>query len=214
MTLVVTGLPASNETKFVTTLLWTGALCGTVGLTIIMIPGSTRWWLIRQLPRLPVVGKTFGELINGVVLYQARPRVIVCGVVIGLVSHAALITGFYCAGRSIEPWVLDLPKHFYFMPMAELFATMLPTPGGIGGLEGAVQYSYQSLAQGEVSSEQAQNAGFIAALMFRLIQVGIASIGMLYYFASRQEITSALVDAQSETERGLAVSAVGTVAPR
>jgi uncharacterized membrane protein YbhN (UPF0104 family) len=101
---------------------------------------------------------------------------------IGLVSHALLIIGFYCGGRAVEPWVADLSQHFLFMPIAETFATLVPTPGGLGGLEGAVQYFYESVAQGAVPAKQAQNAGFIAALMFRLVQLGIATVGTAWFW--------------------------------
>ena len=193
MTLAMRGLPVSPETRIVTGLLWVGTVCGVLGFTIVLIPGSTRWWLVRQLPRLPLLGRTFHELIQGVLLYQKRPLVIVSSILIGMASRGAAIVGFYCSGRAIEPWVLDLAKHFYFMPMAELFATLLPTPGGIGGLEGAVQYSYQALAEGAVTPLAAQHAGFIAALIFRLILVGIAGTGMLYFLSSQRDASSVLV---------------------
>lgn len=194
MTLVVRGLPASPEIRIVTCLLWLGSISGILGLTVALIPGSTRWWLVRQLPRLPLVGRTCGELMQGVVLYQARPQVIVSSVLIGMASRTVAIIGFYCAGRAIEPWVLDLAKHFYFMPMAELFATLLPTPGGIGGLEGAVQYSYQSLAEGVVPPLAAQHAGFVAALIFRLVAVGVAGLGMCCSILVQEVETSVLAE--------------------
>jgi hypothetical protein len=205
MTLFATGLPEGSRANLIVGLLWGGALSGLTGIGVMLIPGVTRWRIVQSVTRLPVVGKTLGELIHGVGLYQSRPMVLVGSVLLGLVSHGALISGFYFGARSVAPWTPDLGQHFVFMPIAETFATLVLLPGSMGGLEGAAQYFYDVFSQGEVSSKEAQSAGFIGAIIFRLVQLGISCVGYGYYLASRKEI-SAAIDA-NETPRAAAPTA-------
>lgn len=197
---LVQDLPVSRELQLATLSLRVGSLAGLTGIGLMMSPAVTRSRLFAWLARLPVVGKFVAELVFGVGMYQSKPRVVGAAMAISLLGHCILITGFYLGALALHlPWIPDLPTHFYFMPNAELFGVLIPVPGGVGALEGAVQWFYEQLNPGAVSTEEAGAAGFLAAIAFRIMTLLVAAIGGSYYFAVRQEISVAMEEVKQET---------------
>lgn len=186
-------VPDKKELHAATLLLWIGTLGGLIGLGFMLFPGTTRWRWVNALRRLPVVGHGIGDLIEGVDLYQSKRGILLGALGLSILGHSGLIGGFYCCALWMQqPWMPDLTTHFYFMPNAELFGVLIPVPGGVGALEGAIQWFYKELNTGAVSAEEAAGAGLMAALAFRVVTAGIAAAGVGYYLTARREIASAM----------------------
>lgn len=214
-TWMLSGTVDSSELKYAGWSMWGGSLAGIVGLFLMLYTQAPRWRIVGLLRHLPLVGHAFGDLLNGILLYQTRRRVIIGSVLLSLVSHSALIGGFYVGALAILPWVPTLGEHFYFMPLAELCGVVVPLPGGIGALEGAIQYFYMQVAGADVTQEAAREAGFVAALMFRAVTLLIAAVGASYYLASRQQIRATLdeISHLPEEEASSAVVSGNTTPP-
>lgn len=198
-TFFVTALPDSRELQLATLLLWIGSGGGVLGLVLMLHPATTKWGWVKRLVHLPYVSHHIGDLLHGVGLYQSKRNVVLTSLAISVLGHGGLITGFYLCALAMQPkWVPDLGTHFYFMPNAELFGVLIPVPGGVGALEGAIQWFYERLAVGipDVTAADAAAAGFIAAIAFRVVTLAIAAVGAGYYFTSRQEIAAALEEAE------------------
>ncbi len=192
-------VPNDEKLKLCTLLLWVGAMSGLVGVGLMLLPATTRWRWVNALPRLPVVGHLIGELIEGVKLYQSQPGVLLKALSLSVIGHAGLISGFYCCALWMQqPWIPDLATHFYFMPNAELFGVLIPAPGGVGALEAAVQWFYSLLRPLNVAQAQAEAAGLMATIAFRVVTMGIAAIGGAYYFTARREIAAAIHEAERD----------------
>jgi uncharacterized membrane protein YbhN (UPF0104 family) len=204
--LLPVSVPQTKELQTVQWLLWFGSVSGLIGLGVMLHPASIRWAWIKRLTHLPVVGRRLGELLHGVMLYQSRPAAVVSAVVISLCGHIGLILSFYCCARALLPWYPNLITHYFFMPPAETFAAFFPTPGGIGGLEGAVQWFYQRLADGTVTQAQAGGGGFLATIAFRVVGLLVAAVGTVYYFSSRADIQRATGHEAQSDAREVAAS--------
>jgi uncharacterized protein (TIRG00374 family) len=195
-TLLPSDIPRSPELEVVTALLWIGTLAGLAGLAVLLVPATTRWGWVNRLPNLRFVGKILGELLHGVKLYQTKPKVVLMAMGLSLIGHAGLITGFYfCALWMRQPWIPDLVSHFYFMPNAELFGVLIPTPGGVGALEEAISWFYVQLRPALIPLKEAAGAGAMAAIAFRVVTVAVAAVGGGYYITSRREISAAMDEA-------------------
>lgn len=179
-------------------LLWAGTAGGVVGLVVMLHPAFPRSRLLRRLVRLPKVGNLLGGLINAVLLYQQRRVVLVLTVLISIVGHFGTLSSFYFCALAINAgnaapgyWTQLL-----LIPMAELFAFIVPVPGGVGALEAAIGYYYvvasQALGNAGVTIDQAKAAGIGAALANRLATVVIVAVGAGYYMTARGEINRAL----------------------
>ena len=191
--------PPNPKLRLTTLLLLCGSLGGLTGLVLMLLPATTRWKWVNRLPQIPFVGKMIGELIHGVKLYQSKPAAVFGALGLSLIGHTGLITGFYfCALWMQQPWIPDLAGHFYFMPTAELFSALFPTPGGIGALEEAVSWFYIQLKPEAIPEAQAAGAGAMAGIAFRIVTMSIAAIGYGYYITSRREISAAIAEASHE----------------
>lgn len=196
-TLFYRHLRQSVELRTAALFLWVGSLGGLIGLGLMLSPSVTRWRGVRIVERLPLVGHALGELLHGVELYQTKKKAILLSVLVSLVAHIGMIGGFYCCALAMrQAWIPDLGAHYYFMPIAELFGVLIPVPGGVGTLEGAIAQSYRSIAAvSSIPGDQAFAAGLAAALAFRVVTVAIAAVGLAYYVTARKEISQALEDA-------------------
>ncbi len=199
-TLIPHDFPDTPQVQAMSTLLRVGALAGLAGLTFLLIPATTRWSGVQRLTNLPLVGRIVGELLRGVTLYQSKPWTLLTALALSLAGHAGLIGGFYCCAQWMnQPWTPDLTAHFYFMPSAELVAALGLVPAGIGPLEWAIKTSYVVLKPATVTEAQAAGAGFATAIAYRIVSVGMAVVGGVYYFNSRREISAAVQQAALDT---------------
>jgi uncharacterized membrane protein YbhN (UPF0104 family) len=195
------GIPENPDLRLVTLLIWCGAGGGLVGLVVMLVPATTRWGWVNRLSRLPVVGRAVGELIEGVKLYQEKPKVVLAALGLSLPGHAGLITGFYlCALWMKQPWVPGLVEHFYFLPPTELFAVLIPTPGGVGALEEGVSWFYGQLRPDLILQADALAAGATAGIAYRVVALSVAALGAVYYFSSRREISAAMEETAHSAE--------------
>jgi uncharacterized protein (TIRG00374 family) len=182
-------------------ILWVGAIVGVVAIAVLLHPAVPRSKWLNRLVRLPAVGRAMGGVINAIVLYQRRRRVVAAAVGISILGHFAMLSSFYFCMRT-----LDLQQsspgywgHIMLIPGAEMAGAVVPTPGGVGALEGAVQASY-AVANAAVGSQVDESAalasGLFTCMVFRVINVLIIAIGAFYYFAARRTIDAAIEDAE------------------
>ncbi len=169
-------------------LLWLGSLCGILGVSLLLQPFITQNRLIQKLGTLPKVGRIIMGILNGVVLYQSRPRMILLAILIGIFSHAANFTGMYCCalalGRADE--APSLISHYFLMPAAA-FTALLPVPGGIGPQEFVIKELY-SLKSGSSA------LGLWAAIAFRIVNLAISAIGLIYYLPMRRQVDRVIAE--------------------
>ncbi len=174
--------------------IWAGAIAGTLALAILLHPAVPRSRLSGLFSRLPLVGKPIGDLIAALVLYQAKRNILVMGVLIGIAGHAGMLSSFYFAGRAISPAnsIPDYWSHLQFIPMAELFGVLIPLPGGLGALEGAIGHFYaMTLGDDGIAS------GILTGIAYRALTIVIAGVGAGYYLTARRDIDQALKEAES-----------------
>lgn len=162
---------------------WGASIIGVIGLVLMMIPAVTRlsWWSL--LFKLPVVGKVFAELFQGISLYQSRPRVIVLSMVISILGHLGMLSTFYLCGLAVNlaKDMPDLITHWQLIPAAELAGVMAVfIPGGVGVLEGAVGMSYELAGTDEAN-------GILTGVAFRIVSVLMATPGLVYYLLYMQQ---------------------------
>ena len=114
-----------------------GGLGGLAAIALLMMPAVTGNPLVRSIPRLPVVGKLCGQLIDALTLYQSRWRMVAFVMLLSIAGHFAMLWSFYCCALAIHP-PDDIPsfaEHLQLVPAAELTGVIIPSPGGVGALE-------------------------------------------------------------------------------
>lgn len=170
----------------VRTVFWLSSIAGSVGLVILLIPAVTHSRWIGWVAHLPVVGRVFQQLLDGLALYQQRPIVLLGATSLAVIGHCLMISGLYCCALGLGGWAPSLASHLYFTPAAEIIG-LIPTPSGIGPQEFAIQEGYGAVAGTQVSPATARQSGFFAGIAFRLIHMFIAAVGAIFYFSARSQ---------------------------
>lgn len=157
-------------------LLTTGSLVGVTALCVMLHPAAVRSRLWKRLSDLPKIGGIVEELTRGVSLYQQRRRTIVGCLLLSMAGHISSITACFCCVVALRQTVLapGYLTHALLVPIAEVAASVLPLPGGIGAREGAMQYLYANLSS---SGTAAGEAGFFVAIGFSLVSIVVAAAG-------------------------------------
>lgn len=202
--LLPTSVQLGPELQTVIWGLWGGTLASLVGLTAILSPAITSSkWLDG-----PMNWRLGGKLITGLVsaarLYQNDRQSVISALLLSIVGHIGILSSFYLCALALHPGraIPDYSGHLLFIPAAEIFGVLVPTPGGLGALEAAVQTLYGLAAGTEISAEARQAAeadGLLTAVAFRVITLMIAGVGLVYYFASRKQLI-AVVEEGSPTD--------------
>lgn len=200
------GTRPGPELQWAVWVLWGGAIAGLVGVSLMFVPAFTHSRLMHWLTTWKFVGKIIKELMDSVQLYQSKPYVVFGAAGLGLLGHFLFLSAFYfCAlsvhqGQIIPSWI----DHIVGLPLPEAVSAAVPTPGGIGALEAAVSWFYeqhQRSVDPQSTTEQLKTAatnGFLTALGYRLTTFVWGAVGVLYYFASRKEISQAVHVAEAE----------------
>jgi len=168
---------------------WISSTVGTLGLLALMIPAVTKSPLVSWVSHLPLVGRVFSQLLEGLALYQRRPAIVVAATGIAFVGHIMMCVSLYCCAVGLGGWSPSILSHFYLTPAAEIIG-LIPTPGGVGPQEFAILELYRTFRPTGITLEVSGQVGFMASLAFRLNTMLIAAFGALFYFAAKDEITS------------------------
>jgi uncharacterized membrane protein YbhN (UPF0104 family) len=157
--------------------LWTApalALCTTVGLALIGLPGYQKWAILRAAwSRVPA---SLQNLLGTLHECLTRPGLLTVAILLSLLNHALVITTYLVAAvllGDVLPWY----AHFVLSPLATVLNMVAITPGGIGLTEGAFSLLYAS-----AGSSQGASVG----LLGRILQyLSFTASGMLALFGMR-----------------------------
>jgi len=171
-----------------------GGVGGLIGLAVMLHPAVPRSRWLNKLIHLKFVGHIIGELINALLMYQSRRRVLIAAVLLSVPGHLGILSSFYFCSRALFPAesVPNYVEHLQIVPAAELAGVLaFFMPGGVGALEEALAWFY-------TLADCAADDGFLAAIAFRGLTILIALIGVGYYFAARRDINKALDESAQE----------------
>ncbi|MCY2995061.1 MAG: lysylphosphatidylglycerol synthase transmembrane domain-containing protein [Planctomycetota bacterium] len=166
----------------------------TVAALLMLFVPFQNWRLFVRLCRLPKVGPVLGRLASALHVYRRNLRAVVLALALSLVVHAVFPVSLYLVAQSFYTHPPTITEHFVIVPLS-LSVGAIPTPGGLGTFELAMDQLYKLLAP-ETNAE-----GIIVALTYRLMTLVIAAIGVIYYVTSRREVQSLLEEAEAEQRR-------------
>jgi glycosyltransferase 2 family protein len=167
-------------------------LGSTIAFGLMLIPGATKLPIWDRLEHVVGIGPVLKKLVDAMRTYrQSSPRILLA-VAMSFAVHTFYVAMVYFVGRGIldaegnvhQP---DLATHFVFTPIS-MVAGALP----IGAFEATLNGMYYVFSPPGVPAIQ----GFLIALTYRLLQVSVATIGVFYYLAGRQEVQQLLDEAE------------------
>lgn len=193
----------SSELKAICIFLWCGAIGGAIGIWMTLHPAFLQSRFVQFFTKIKKVGHIVEELISVLEQYRGQSRSLFFVLFLSLIGHFKMLACFYFCSLSmgqagIAPgfWM-----HLVIIPGAELAGVIIPTPGGLGVLEGAIVIVYQYAAMATdptLSKEVVSSAGVLTGLAFRAISISIAIIGVIYYMAQRKQYDEAIAEQENE----------------
>lgn len=191
--LLVCGLPnTSAELRTISHLTLGATGIGGVGILMLLVPGFTSGAVSEFLTGLPRIGKTLGKLITAVRIYRKRWPTIVVAVAMSLGTHALFALALFLIASALFQHVPTLLEHMIMSPLGMVTGTLPFTPAGFGAFEFAIEKLYEIVP----AAENIDVVGVLVALVYRLMTIIVAAIGMVIYWVSRNEVRQLLEDAE------------------
>ena len=165
---------------------------GGVGIVTLLLPTLTNGRISAWAGSLPAIGPPLRKVIGGVRLYKSRPLVMVLIALMSVAVHVLLSVSMWLIAKAMFQQVPTMAEHLIITPMAMTAGALPFTPGGLGALEAAMDELYRLIPSGQHAV-----SGVLVALVYRLMTLGIAGVGALFYVAGRQEVRQIMEEAEN-----------------
>jgi len=165
----------------------------TVGLVVLWAPDATDGAFLRLLERTPVIGVGIARLAEAIRRYRHNLPLITASILMTFPVHLLNACSIFLISCTMFPRVHSLSYHFVMVPVS---ASAQVLPVSIGPSEFVLDRLYATipLVSGATIPP---GQGLLTMLVYRVITLIIAAVGVGYYLSSRQEWTTALDEAGS-----------------
>jgi hypothetical protein len=195
LTILLVGLPQSGgAVRAVCDFTFVAAAASTVALLLMLFLPFEKWRLFARLCRVPKFGPVFGRLVWALHAYRHRLGALAVVFGLSLLIHTVFPVAIFLIARALYTSPPSIAVHMVSVPLS-LSMGAIPTPGGLGTFELALDQLYKLL------SPSANADGIVVALAYRLITIVVAAIGVVYYWTSRSEVQTLLEEAEEEQRR-------------
>ena len=184
---------ADTERATIVNLCWavqTITLLSTTGLIVMLLPGVTESRLWDRLEHTPLVGPILHKLVGAMRVYRRRIDVLLMTIGISLTIHL-----LYCTSVAVMAASIGIaPEH---RPAVGSIFVITPPSMIAGALPiGAYELTLNLLFRCVSPAGAPANAGLLIALAYRIIQISISSIGVVYWLTSRSEVSEVMHQAE------------------
>jgi uncharacterized protein (TIRG00374 family) len=178
------------------------AAVGGMAVLMVLVPGFTSGTVSEWLASIPRIGPTLERLIQAVRMYRRCQGILLAAGVMSLCVHALFGVSVWClaVGLFSKASGLQIPNlhsHLIIVPLTMLCAALPISPAGLGTFELALEALYRMLATVSIQPGQ----GLIVALAFRVVQIGLIIIGVIYYWSGRQEVSELMHEVELEEKK-------------
>ena len=154
--------------------------CGYVAAVVLFFtPQLSKTKLFQRIVGLPKVGPTIEKLSGAISLYRDQLPTIGIAFLLSIAVNLCFVTAIYSLANGLTENNPSLTDHFVIEPIA-MVSNAVPLPGGIGGMEFAMQYLY--IAFGSTN-------GVIVGFALRFSLLMIHAIGAIMWFQNREQVS-------------------------
>lgn len=172
------------------------AATATVSVLVVLIPGFTLGSLSEIATRLPKVGSTVERLVISIRMYRKRLGVLAAALALSMAVHVLLTVSIYLIAGGLFGDAPTLGEHMVIVPLSNVAGGVPFMPGGLGTFEFAMEKLYVFVP----ATALRDGFGVLVAFGYRLTTVGIAAVGIVYYWTSRREVRELLQAAEADRE--------------
>lgn len=183
--------PANREIVLrVCNVVQVAALISSLGLIVMLIPAVTSSRLWDRLEHTPLIGGVLHKLVGAMRTYRRRIDRLLIAIVVSVGVHLCYVTAIALMSISVG----IAPQH---RPSVGSIFIIVPPSMIAGALPiGFYEVTTTLLFRAASPPGAPQNVGLLIALAYRLIQICIASIGVVYWLTSRSEVQELIHEAE------------------
>ena len=170
------------------TLAVTAAGAVAIGVLLAVPVMDARW--VRALTRLPKVGSALDSVLSAFRMYRRDRWVLCLSALMTVGVHCLLVFSLYLITCGLPGNVRPLGDQFVIYPLSGVASTI---PLSAGPFELVFVLLYTDPARSIPESQ-----ALVIVLVYRLITILLAVIGLVYYFGARREIAAAEHEAEVE----------------
>ncbi len=135
--------------------------------------------LVAQLAwRTPKFRATLLRVQASFSLYRAHRLAVTAALVLGMVTHAMQAAALYLASTALFSGARNLAEHLGIWVIAASAGALPIAPAGLGTFDLTFKFLYEQLA----STLTVANEGFLVAMMYRVMCLVVAGIGVGFYW--------------------------------
>lgn len=164
---------------------------GGIGILILLVPGFTSGAVSEFLTGLPRIGGAVGRVIVAVRMYRRRWRTVAVALSMSIGTHGMFAFALFLIAHALYRHVPTLYEHMIIVPLGMVAGALPFTPAGFGAFEFAIEKLYEIVP----AANDIDVAGVLVALVYRLMTILVATIGIVIYWVSRGEVRQLLKDA-------------------
>jgi uncharacterized protein (TIRG00374 family) len=187
----ISALNISDTDRMVITQLCNLSRILAVGITaaigLLMVPGVTTSKTLDRLEHLPGLGGQLHKLVVAIRIYRRRVDRMLIAFAMSLGMHSLYALMVYWVAIGLRTPHPPLGSHFVIVPVSMVAGT-LP----IGAFELILDMLYRSVSSVNVLPSQ----GLVIALIYRLLQISVASVGVVFYLMGRREVKELMHEAE------------------
>ncbi len=147
-------------------------------------PGLAKTSLYQRIAKISKIGPIVTKVTSVILEYRSRPIVLLGCFLLSLGVNICFAISIYSIAFSVSTEFPTFANHFLIEPIA-MVANAVPLPGGVGGMEFALDFLYRGFSNPTNPSE----SGTVVALLFRFSILLLAVIGACFWFTNKSKMT-------------------------
>ena len=166
---------------------WTLIGLGTAVLAALILGGRGVDRAITRLQTVPYLGAVVERIGPPLRSFHDHPGHFALAVLLSLGVQGSLVISMLLIARGLYTDAPTMAEHFVIVPIGMLISALPVSPAGVGVLELAIESMYQVFLPAAAAA-----SGTLVALVFEMVKLIVAGIGVAFYWTAPAEVTDAM----------------------
>ena len=156
---------------------------GYLGLVVVwQSPRLARVRWFARLGQIPWLGALVRRFANVIAIYRGRPGALLAGFAMSALVNISFVACIYAVAVAIQRGGPSFANFWLIAPIS-MVANAAPLPGGLGGMELALDFLYRLFAVG-----LSEPRGVVIAFAYRFVLLVVSALGAVAWLMSRKSI--------------------------
>ncbi len=162
-------------------------IVGLAVVGILILGGKPIDRLVRWAATWPRVGGLIERVAGPLRMFHEHPFAFAISLLMSVGVHTLLTLSIYMIARGLFADPPSLSDHFVMVQFANTAAALPLSPAGVGVTEAALELMYRVIPATPTTA-----SGTLVALVYEMVKVAMAIIGMIFYWSAGRDVKSSL----------------------